>query len=182
MPATSHTPPEQTIMARRLLLFSLITLGLIAAAIAAFLATGEYVAHLRFQDADPALSPLLPLRVEILSNPCGFNRYCNFIVEFPPDTKLSDENTAELVCLGKLPDQYRLDLFIRTQAVTDLSLPQLKKIRRLDGLDVTESAISNAGIAELRGAFPKASVIDRNDRLRWAGGMQKATPTETLGD
>ncbi len=169
-------------MAKRILLFSAITLGLIAAAIAAFFATGEYVAHLRFRDADPAFSPLLPLRVGILSNPCGLNRYCNFIVEFPPDTKLSDENTAELVCLGKLPDQYRLDLFIRTQAVTDSSLPQLKTIRRLDGLDVTESGISDAGIAELHRAFPTAYVMQRKDRPANAKQQKDTSGTETPGD
>jgi len=47
--------------------------------------------------------------------------------------------------------------------VTDASLSHIKAIHKLDSLDVTGTSISDAGIEELRAAFPNAHVAGRRN-------------------
>jgi hypothetical protein len=156
-----------------------ILLGLVAIGGIAPFVIGRYVEHRRSCDADPAFLPLLPLGVSVLSNPCGFNRYCNYVVEFSPKSTLSDANAHKLRCLVQLPDEYRLDMFIRTMAVTDSSLPYLKAIRNLDGLDVTETSISDQGIDELRLALPRAEIARRgNPQVQGTNMRPSAEPEQ----
>lgn len=141
-----------------------ICLGVVVAPFAGLFGVVWYVERQRVRDAAPAFLPLAPLGVSILSNPIPFHRYCIYYVEFPAACGLCDTNTSDLVSLNELPRQNELDLVIRTPRVTDKSLPCLEAVRKIDLLDVTESAISDEGVARLRKAFPNASVVERKSK------------------
>jgi hypothetical protein len=149
---------------RKTAVLAAILLIVILVPIAGFFGAIWYVERQRVQDADPALKPLAPLGVYVLENPIAFNRYCCYIATFPPEANLSDTNVTELACLNKLPHRNRLDLSIQTRNVTDASLPYLKMINKLDSIDVTQTSISDKGIAELKIAFPKSYILERKPK------------------
>ena len=136
-------------------------LMVISVLLAGFLGVIFLIERQRVQDADPAFKPLVPLGAEVLCNPLPFRRHCWYVVTFPKQSKLSDANTADLVCLNRLPEKNWLVLRIRTRNVTDASLPHVKAIHKIDSLDVTGTSISDAGIEELRATFPNAHVVSR---------------------
>lgn len=143
---------------------SALCIGTLVAAIGGFFGAMWYIERLRDKDAAPAFRPLVPLGVSVLSNPVAFHRYCIYYAEFPSGASLCDTNICKLVSLNELPEQNELNLVIRTPRVTDASLPHLKAIRKIDFLDVTESSISDAGIEELRKAFPNSTVVERRPK------------------
>lgn len=116
----------------------------------------------RISDAEAAFLPVERLGCLILSNPVAFERYCNYIVEFPTSSRLTDSNADTLLSLNRLPSANRLEVIIRTPKVTDKSLSVLKSITVFDALDVRESSISDDGIQELRRAFPNVYVLKRD--------------------
>jgi len=136
----------------------------IVGAVTVYFAAMQYVERLRDHDEDRAFRPIMSLGVTVYSNPVAFHRFCIYCLEFPPWCKLSDANTSELTSLNTLPEEYELDLVIRTPQVTDCSLPQLEAIRHLDLLDVTESGISDEGIARLKKSHPRATVCERESK------------------
>jgi hypothetical protein len=142
-------------------ILALAVLGIPIAGLAGLFGTAAYIEAQRVRDADPAFRPLLALGPCILSNPFGLNRYCCYLVEFTPDSGLTDANIAELDCLNQLPEENELTLTIATPRVTDASLSRLKAIRTLDYLDVTQSAITDDGVEELRQALPSVTVLRR---------------------
>ena len=146
---------------RKTAIFVAAMLVVVSMPIAAFFGAMRYIEHGRVQDADRAFKPLVPLGVHVLENPVAFERYCDYVATFPPESNLSDINATELVCLSKLPARNKLYLIIRTRNVTDASLPCLEMIRKLDSIDVTQTSISDEGIAELKKSYPEASIAER---------------------
>src|SRR5688500_2496412 len=114
----------------------------------------------RFNHADPAFRPLLSLNCHIWSQPVAFHRYCRYVLEFPPESGLSDDNVIQLQFLNHLPRENQLEVIILTR-LTDRSLPRLKAINTLDLLDVTRTEISDDGINALKAAFPDVNVPAR---------------------
>jgi hypothetical protein len=55
--------------------------------------------RLRIADAPPAFEPVLPLRAELLANPCG-RRVCCYWLRFTGDLLLSDDNVAQIESLN----------------------------------------------------------------------------------
>src|SRR5437764_3477465 len=108
------------------------------------------IEHQRIADAEMAFAPILQLRPVILSQPLPFHRHCRYVVDFPAESKLSDENISVLKSLNRLPRRNELDLTIRTPYVTDASIPVLESLESVDLLSVDESAISDAGEDRLR--------------------------------
>ena len=130
----------------------------------------------RVRDAESAFRPILHLGCHISSQPIAFHRYCRYIVKFPPESRLTDANAAQLRSLNRLPSENTLDVVIQSPQVTDQSLSHLKTMHpfgRFDALDVTQSAISDAGINELRKTFPTAIIVTRTgtnaESVRTAG-------------
>ncbi len=121
----------------------------------------EQIEQLRIRDAKPAFEPLRKLQPVVFSNPAPFGRYVMYYVEFAESSNLSDENVSTLESLNNLPQQNELELWIKTERVTDASIPSLLKIRTLDGLDVSHSAISDEGIEELVRGLPDTKVMRR---------------------
>jgi hypothetical protein len=146
---------------RTIVISFVLAVGVVAIPIAGFFGWMRHIERQRIRDSDAAFLPLVPLGVTVWSNPVAFDRYCVYVAEFSPGCNLRDANVAELVCLNELPDRNGLDLLIETPALTDSSVPYLKAIRKVDILDVTKSSISDAGILELRKAFPRAVVVER---------------------
>lgn len=143
---------------RKLLAAALATLAAAALAFAAFVGTFWYQEVLRVRDARPAFEPIeQALSPAIWSNPCG-SRYCRYVVEFPPESRLTDDNVAVLASLNRLPAQNTLDVVIRTPAVTDAAIPILASITTFDQLEVTHSGLTNDGLARLRTLLPKTEV------------------------
>ncbi|MHB8974251.1 MAG: hypothetical protein ACYC3X_28525 [Pirellulaceae bacterium] len=97
--------------------------------------------QLRIADAQPAFDPVLPLRAELLSNPCG-TRFCCDWLRFPGDSLLSDGNVAQIESLNKLPAENELSLTVETPAITDDSLRVLLSLRTVDYLDLAKSGVS----------------------------------------
>jgi hypothetical protein len=116
--------------------------------------------QLRIADAQPAFGPILPLRAELFSNPCG-RRYCCYYLRFPPDTRLSDNNVAQLESLRKLPTENELSLTIETPMITDASLHVLMSLRTVDYFDLTKSSVSDNGLMQLSAALPNTKVFRR---------------------
>ena len=116
--------------------------------------------QLRIADAQPAFGPILPLRAELLSNPCG-RRYCCYYLRFPPDTLLSDDNIAQLESLTKLPNENELSLTIEAPTITDASLQVLMSLRTVDYLDLTKSSVSDDGLMKLSATLPDTKVAHR---------------------
>jgi len=115
--------------------------------------------QLRIADAQPAFDPVLPLRAELLSNPCGA-RYCSYYLRFPPDSRLCDENAEALRSLLELPSRNDLNLTIETPSITDASLGVLMSLRTIDYFDLRQTSVSNDGLERLSAAHPKA-VVER---------------------
>jgi hypothetical protein len=114
----------------------------------------------RVADAQEVFPRIEPLGCQILSNPCG-GRYCSYIVEFPPETRLSDDNAAGLKTLNDLPVENDLSVIVNTSAITDNALPHLKALATLDTLDVTRTRITEEGIEALAQALPGCTVLRR---------------------
>jgi hypothetical protein len=129
-------------------------LSTVAAALAVpaaiFFGSVAVIERQRVADAEPAFAPIEHLRPHIFSQPVAFYRSCRYVVDFPPDSDLSDENVAILTSLNRLPSANILDVTIRTRAITDASIPVLETLETADLLDVTESGISDTGIESLR--------------------------------
>jgi len=89
--------------ARKIVAVFIALLAVASVAIAAFFGAMVLIERQRVQDADPAFKPLVPLGVEVLCNPLPFRRHCWYVVTFPQQSKLSDANTADLVCLSRCP-------------------------------------------------------------------------------
>jgi len=152
-------------MRTRTLVIAALTLAvLIAVAVGAFYGCLRLRERQRINDADHAFRPILHLRCQILSQPIAFHRHCHYVVEFPPDSPLSDANIAELRSLNQLPSRNTLDVTIHTPELTDESLPHLKAIHTFDLLDVTDTSISDNGITELRRTFPDVIIATRGPR------------------
>lgn len=138
--------------------------GIIAAiflSVIIFFGLMQRVEHQRVADADPAFRPLLQLRPVILSQPIAFYRHCRYVVDFPPESQLSDENIAILESLNRLPHRNVLDVTIRTPNVTDASIHMLERLESVDLLSVDESAISHVGEERLRTALKDRFVSSR---------------------
>jgi hypothetical protein len=116
----------------------------------AFFGAAKYIEHQRVADAEKAFAPLLQLRPVILSQPFPFWRHCRYVVDFPAESRLADENVSMLKSLNRLPPRNTLDVTIRTPNVTDASIPVLESLGSIDLLSVDESAISEAGEERLR--------------------------------
>ncbi|MHB1035038.1 MAG: hypothetical protein ACYC35_10185 [Pirellulales bacterium] len=130
-------------------------------ALSGFYAYAWYQDSLRIADAAPAFEPLEPLKPVLLSQPFG-SRYCRYLLDFPPDSPLTDDNVAVLQSLNLLPQQNTLDVTVRTKRVTDASVRALASLRSVDLLDVTETAITDDGIARLQVQMPGVSVLKRD--------------------
>ena len=131
----------------------------------------------RVSDAESAFRPILHLGCHISSQPIAFHRYCRYIVEFPPESRLTDANAAQLRSLNQLPSENTLDVVIQSPQVTDQSLLHLKAMHpfgRFDALDVMKSSITDAGIDELCRTFPTAIIVTRN--------TANADPTRKAGE
>lgn len=116
--------------------------------------------QLRIADAQPAFDPVLPLRAELLSNPCG-TRFCCYWLRFPGDSHLSDDNVAQIESLNKLPAENELSLIVETLAITDESLRVLMSLRTVDFLDLTKSGVSDDGLERLSAGLPDTVVAHR---------------------
>jgi len=116
--------------------------------------------QLRIADAKPAVEPVLPLRAELLSNPCG-TRYCSYHLRFPFDSLLGDDNVEELKSLLRLPSENDLFLIVETPSITDASLGVLMSLRTVDYYDLTKTSVSNDGLEQLSAAHPDAFVERR---------------------
>ncbi len=116
--------------------------------------------HLRVRDAEPAFRPIEKLGCEILSQPYG-GRYCRYLVTFPPGSALTDSNVTTLNSLNHLPKANTLDIVIETDKLTDDSINQRAALETIDLLDVTASAISDDGIAQLKERMPDTHVNSR---------------------
>ena len=114
--------------------------------------------------------PLEQLEPVLLSQPFG-SRYCRYVLDFPPESRLTDENADLLKSLNFLPQKNTLDVTVRTERLTDSSVPILGSLRSIDLLDVTETAISDDGIARLQSLMPSALVPAR----RSTGSTQPIT-------
>ena len=135
-------------------------LGIIALMVALLIGYFHLQERQRIADADKAFRPILHLGCRILSQPYG-SRYCRYVLEFPPESQLSDENIAELESLNLLPQKNTLVVVIRTHQVTDKALPSLQAIKKFDLLVVIETAISDGGIEKLRKTFPDCDIPKR---------------------
>lgn len=124
---------------------------------------GVLIDRQRGSDAASAFAPIESLGGVVWTQAIPFERYSHYVVEFPPDARLSDENVSRLASLNMLPEKNTLDVLLKTPKVTDKSVPQLKELRTADGLDVTQTSISDRGIAELRQALPHATVKERQN-------------------
>jgi hypothetical protein len=134
---------------------------LIAIAVGVFFWRMESIERQRIADATPAFKPLESLGCEFLSSPTPFNRYCNYIAIFPPDTLLSDANAKKLHSLKLLPQGNWLDLKISTPNITDAAIPALSELSNLNTLDVKKSAITDEGIEHLQQALTHTWVMKR---------------------
>ena len=155
--------------ARRIVIVLLVLFVLISVPIGGFFGTILFIEHLRVQDADPAFKPLVPLGATVLCNPVAFYRHCHYIVIFPDGCGLSDASIDGLASLDKLPHGNYLDLFIQTRQVTDASVPRLKAICRIDGLNVVDTSISDRGIEQLKASLPNANVVQRHAGIQPTG-------------
>jgi hypothetical protein len=142
---------------------------LLAALLAIFLPLGVWLAvygyawrqdRLRMADAKPAFEPVLPLRAELLSNPCG-TRYCSYYLRFPSNSLLTDDNVEQIQSLSKLPSENDLNLIVETSSITDASLGVLMSLRTIDYLDLTKTSVSNDGLEQLSAALPDAFIQRR---------------------
>ncbi len=143
-----------------------IALGLLALLILPYAGLMGYVGYqerLRIQDAIPAFEPIEKLQPEFFSQPFG-QRYCRYLIDFRAESLLSDANVDMLQSLNKLPEQNTLDISIRTARITDASLPVLASLRTLDSLDVTETALTDAGIEKLQSMLPTATIPSRVEK------------------
>lgn len=113
--------------------------------------------QLRIADAQPVFDPVLPLRAELLSNPCA-SRFCCYWLRFPSDSFLNDDNVAQLESLNKLAAENELSLVVETRAVTDKSLRVLMSLRTVDYLDLTKSGVSDDGLEQLSAGLPDTVV------------------------
>jgi hypothetical protein len=151
---------------RTITVYLAILLVLVMVSVGGFFGVLRYIEWQRVRDADPTFRPLEPLGVNVLCNPIAGHRYCTYIAEFTPESKLCDQNVSELASLNTLPRKNWLVLVVSTPRVTDSSLSRLREIRTIDVLDVRKSSISDDGVAELRAAFPKAKILERMPKLR----------------
>ncbi|HEY2411722.1 MAG TPA: hypothetical protein VGI40_05745 [Pirellulaceae bacterium] len=158
-------------MTKTILVLLITPVILVVLAFAAVFGTIAYNSHMRVRDATPAFEPLARLGCEFLSQPYG-GRHCYYIATFGPNCSLSDSNVAELLSLNKLPSRNELDVEIKTTAVTDASVVELKRITTMDALDVTQSSITDDGIEDLRMALPGCMVVTR-EMMRKMSGEQK---------
>ena len=149
-------------MSRRTILAALLaSVAAAALAFAAFVGRFWYQDVLRVRDARPAFEPIeQALSPQIWSNPTG-SRHCRYVVEFPPESRLTDHNVAVLASLNRLPAENTLDVVIRTPAVTDAAIPILASITTFDQLEVTHSGLTNDGIAQLRKLLPRTEINPR---------------------
>jgi hypothetical protein len=135
---------------------------LVAIAIGVAFWRAESIERHRVADATLAFKPLeKALGCEILSSPTPFNRYCNYIVMFPPGSLLSDDNVKKLQSLTLLPKDNWLEVEISTLNITDAAIPILSELSNLKSLDVTKSAITDEGIEHLQQALAHTQVIKR---------------------
>jgi hypothetical protein len=111
-----------------------------------------------------AFEPLEHLRPEILHN--GFG---HFHIEFHPQSKLTDDNVAELLSLNKLPADYDLTLWLMTPKITDASMPVLLQLTTTDTIVIEGAGLTPDGIARLAAAKPQMSLCDaKGKKLRSA--------------
>ncbi|NLY02747.1 MAG: hypothetical protein GXY83_42380 [Rhodopirellula sp.] len=157
--------------------------ALVATPVLAFMGLYGYACYqdaLRIQDAAPAFDPLEQIKPILLSQPFG-SRYCRYVVDFPPESLLNDDNVDLLRSLNLLPEQNTLDVTIRTERITDASLSVLASLGSIDLLDVTETAITDEGIAQLQSVMPSAIVPTRerperthNNAVNPSGGLGRS--------
>ena len=119
--------------------------------------------QLRIRDAEPAFRPIESLGCTILSNP-HCSRYCSYMVIFPQESLLSNNNVSTLSSLNKLPAENYLDIVIETNQLTDDAISQLIAIQTIDILEVTKSGISDAGIEHLAKELPQTQVNRRKKK------------------
>ena len=136
---------------------------------------GCYQDALRIQDAAPAFDPLEQLNPVLLSQPVFGSRYCRYVLDFPADSLLTDDNAGLLKSLNLLPQENTLDVTVRTERITDASVRIFASLRSVDLLDVTETAITEDGIAQLQGLMPSAMVSARPPKPR--SHNQRMQPT-----
>lgn len=104
---------------------------------------------------DEFIMPFEEMRAVFFYNGFGF-----FILEFPNNSLLTDENVDRLLRLNGVPDKYDLTLAIETQNVTDASVETLGRLVSVDTLFVEKSAISADGIAKLESLLPEGTVAE----------------------
>jgi hypothetical protein len=122
---------------------------------------GNWVERQRIADADPAFRPLIPLHCEINDSPGPFGRYCLYVVQFTPKSKLTYGNVSTLESLNLLPPKNTLCVYMTTPEIDDSALTVLKSLRTVDSLDVTGTRISDDGIQQLKEALPECDVVTR---------------------
>ena len=129
--------------------------------VAALVGSCGVIEYQRQQEAAQAFEPIAEIGGRVFSAPLAFHRHCKYIVEFPAESHLTDENASVLANLNSLSSQNIVDLVIESREVTDESIPHLKAITALDRLVVTDTSISNPGIEELAKALPSCYVGKR---------------------
>lgn len=109
----------------------------------------------RDADARIAFEPLEDLRPVFLHN--GFGVYD---VQFYPQSKLTDDNVAELLSLNKLPAKYDLSLWLLTPAITDASVPVLAQLTTTDTIVIERAGLTKEGITRLAKANPNLLLVN----------------------
>jgi hypothetical protein len=148
-------------MRKRTTLFVVLLVLVVLTPILTMVWFGALIDRQRARDASAAFAPVEALGGAVRLHAVPFEKYGHYVVEFPRNAKLSDENISQLVSLNTLPAKNTLDIVIQTTNVTDRAIPRLKAIETIDGLDVTQSSISDRGIEELRQALPETIVKQR---------------------
>lgn len=148
-------------MKRRTYLIATILVVLAITPIAAFFGAMQWTARQRVADAERAFLPIIHLRPVILSQPIAFYRHCRYVVDFPPESQLTDSNISQIQSLNLLPERNTLDVTIRTRNVTDASVGILSSMKSCDLISVDDTAITDDGIEMLKSALGDAVVTRR---------------------
>jgi hypothetical protein len=134
---------------------------MLAVAIGAVVGSCLLTERQRQQEAQRVFELVPRMGGRVSSSPLPFRRYCSYLVCFPPQCGLTDQNSFDLTELNELDQENVLRLVIETMNLTDLSVPHLAAIETIDSLDVTKPSISNEGIESIRQALPNSDVRAR---------------------
>ena len=154
-------------MRKRTTLFVVLLVLVVLTPILTMVWFGALIDRQRARDASAAFAPVEALGGAVRLHAVPFEKYGHYVVEFPRNAKLSDENISQLVSLNTLPAKEHSGYCNPNDERDRSGDSPVEGNRTIDGLDVTQSSISDRGIEVAPG-------VAGNDReTTWNGGRGK---------